>query len=98
MSNPTNETVSTPTSTQGRKKKFSIGDKVIFLRSDNFFIGTVIDVKLIQKHLSYTVRAEDGKEYSDLRVDNGLTYSIDSKKTLKKFGTTDEKDPDDTVE
>jgi hypothetical protein len=75
-------------STQGRKKKFSVKDNVVFIRSGSYYVGTVTEVKLVQKHLNYTVLAEDGKEYVDLRVDNGLTYSIDSKTTMKRFGKT----------
>jgi hypothetical protein len=67
----------------GRKIKYHVGDTVVVSLSSKYIVGKVSNVKIQAKALYYDVTAEDGKEYTDLRVDNGSTYSIVSKLSKK---------------
>jgi len=69
--------------------KLREGQKVIFHFNGINQVGTIVDVKTINKSKRYQCRAESGKLYPHLGINTDIPGKIDLNLTKMYFGSTE---------
>mgnify|MGYP003343364307 FL=1 len=81
---------------QSKKRRFSNNQVVVCRFSDRYFVGKVVFIRPVGKNFIYDVLSEDSRVYTEMGVDSGMNYCIDTRMTklfYKKFSISNTKVP-----
>lgn len=82
---------------QSKKRRFSNNQVVVCRFSDRYFVGKVVFIRPVGKNFIYDVLSEDSRVYTEMGVDSGMNYCIDTRMTklfYKKYNIDENSIPD----